>query len=258
MKISRILPALMISIIMFSSCEKEDDQESNLPKTYLDSDNFVSEGLVAYYPFNGNVNDFSGNGLNGIPNEVTYSSDRFDKQGGACLFDGNNSYIEVENSNLLNGNTYTICFWYRADLNDTLEQSVVSKSDTSGYGFTIDLYNSYSFSNLGFAYRNRFLEIQSWMIFGSPVGEWVAGSERSYEFAAVAFSETEFIDYFGGKEQSHDPATFFNANEYKLYIGRSDNDYYKKFTGELDDLLIYNRILTYEEIEKLYSWKREE
>jgi hypothetical protein len=263
MKPFPILLALTILIICIYSCEKDDNQENNLPNTYFDYDEFIKDGLIAYYPFNGNTEEFSGNGLNGTWNDVTFISDRFDKLGGACCFDGNNSYIHIANSDLLNGNTYTICFWYRADINDTLEQSILSKSDAAGNGYIIDLNNSDIFSNLGFGVKTKSIE-RWWAIGGSWFREWIAGTERKYEFAAFAFKETDYIDsseieiidYFGGYEfhNQSKPAITFNNNEYDLYIGTSENKRYKEFTGELDDLLIYNRILTYDEVEQLYKW----
>ena len=44
---------------------------------------FETNGLVAYYPFNGNANDASGNGNNGTVNSITLSADRFGRAGGA-------------------------------------------------------------------------------------------------------------------------------------------------------------------------------
>ena len=38
-----------------------------------------TDGLVAYYPFNGNANDESGNGYDGAVNGATVSTDRFGK-----------------------------------------------------------------------------------------------------------------------------------------------------------------------------------
>jgi hypothetical protein len=267
MKTFRFLLTLMISIICMYSCKEEDNQENNLPKTYYNYNEFVKDGLLAYYPFNGNTEDLSGNGLNGTGTYVTYSSDRFDKLDGACYFNGNNSYVHIGNSDSLNGNAYTICFWYRADINDTLEQSILSKTDTAGNGYTVDLNNSGNFSNLGFGFKARSTE-KWWAFGGSLYREWISGSERKYEFAAFAFRETSYIDsseldiidYFGGEKfhAQSKPANIFNANEYDLYIGRSENTRYKKFKGELDDLLIYNRILTYEEVEQLYKWNIEQ
>jgi hypothetical protein len=258
MKTVRTFLVLMILIISLFSCNKEDKQESDLPKSYLDYDDFIEDGLVAYYPLNGNTEDYSGNGLNGIAHNVSYSPDRFDKSEGACHFDGNTSFISISNSALLNGNTYTICLWYRADLADTLPQSVISKSDTSGYGYIIDLYNLYHFTNFGFGFRDIVTQNYSWASFGSSwFREWTPESEQYYDFVAIAFSESKIIDYFGGNEISWSPSIFFNTNEYDLLVGMSNHDEYKNYKGELDDLLIYDRLLSYDEIETLYKWNME-
>ena len=39
----------------------------------------LNNGLVGYWPFNGNANDESGNGNDGTVNGVTLTNDRFDK-----------------------------------------------------------------------------------------------------------------------------------------------------------------------------------
>jgi hypothetical protein len=59
-----------------------------------------SNGLVAYYPFNGNANDASGNGNNGTVNGATLTSDRFGNVNKAINFDLGN-FIVVPQSNTL-------------------------------------------------------------------------------------------------------------------------------------------------------------
>lgn len=56
--------------------------QNRLSRQVLD----LSNGTVAYYPFNGNANDESGNGLNGIVSGATLSSDRFNQAGKAYNF----------------------------------------------------------------------------------------------------------------------------------------------------------------------------
>lgn len=256
---------IMISIILICSCEKEKekeidqekekeiDQENVKTTSYFDYDDFITEGLVAYYPFNGNVNDASGNGLDGKAYNVSYNSDRFDQPERASHFNGINSYIEIDNSELLNGNKYTICFWYSEDLTDTLQQSIISKSDIARLGFTLGMSKLDYSSQLYFAIKYKpGIELLTKL----GLTKLNIGGERKFEFAAVAFSETEYIDYIGGGKASYN-SLIFNSNKYDLYIGKSENGRYKNFKGEIDDLLIYNRILTNEEIEKLSKWKKD-
>ena len=56
-----------------------------------------SEGLVAWYPFNGNANDESGNENHGTVNGATLTADRFGNVNGAYSFDGG-SHINILSS----------------------------------------------------------------------------------------------------------------------------------------------------------------
>jgi hypothetical protein len=71
-----------------------------------------TEGLVAYFPFNGNTNDESGNNNNGVRFGATLISDRFGNPSSAFLFDGIDDYIEIEHSSSFNFNEQiSISFW---------------------------------------------------------------------------------------------------------------------------------------------------
>ena len=52
-----------------------------------------TNGLVAYYPFNGNANDYSLNANNGTVIDATLTADRFGNTNSAYQFNGNGSYI---------------------------------------------------------------------------------------------------------------------------------------------------------------------
>ena len=59
----------------------------------------LNDGLVAYYPFNGNANDESGNGNDGVVNGATLTEDRHGQFNSA--YDFQNGYIDVPNANPL-------------------------------------------------------------------------------------------------------------------------------------------------------------
>ena len=74
----------------------------------------LNNGLVAYYPFNGNANDVSGNGNNPIFNNATLVSDYYGNPNGAYHFNGINNYMEIANSaSLKPGNAISICAWIK-------------------------------------------------------------------------------------------------------------------------------------------------
>jgi len=60
------------------------------------------DGLVAYYPFSGNHNDASGNGLNLIQyGSPQLTTDRFGNSNSAYLFNGTSDYFFHDSTNLL-------------------------------------------------------------------------------------------------------------------------------------------------------------
>ena len=60
---------------------------------------FVCNGLIVYYPFNGNAKDMSGNGNDAIVFGAKLSKDRYGHSKAAYTFDGINDYIETNNLN---------------------------------------------------------------------------------------------------------------------------------------------------------------
>jgi hypothetical protein len=71
----------------------------------------LSRGLTAYYPFNGNANDASGNGLNGIErNGVQLTTDKYGNANSAYLFDGIDDYIEIlDDPRLRFRDSFSVC-----------------------------------------------------------------------------------------------------------------------------------------------------
>jgi hypothetical protein len=72
----------------------------------------LKNGLVAYYPFDGNVNDNSGNGNHGmIRGGVSLVPDRFGNTKNAYSFDGNSGYVEIAGQQFNFVNNVSISFW---------------------------------------------------------------------------------------------------------------------------------------------------
>ncbi|MFC1620616.1 LamG-like jellyroll fold domain-containing protein, partial [Candidatus Neomarinimicrobiota bacterium] len=74
-------------------------------------------GLIAYYPFNGNANDASGNGYHGSVNGAALTADRFGNANGAFSFDGVDDYIYVPANGELSFDaateSYSVAVWFR-------------------------------------------------------------------------------------------------------------------------------------------------
>jgi hypothetical protein len=67
-----------------------------------------TNGLVMYLPFNGNANDASGNGNNGIVNGCTLTAGQSNIPNTAYYFNGSSDFIRVPNSASLNPQQITL------------------------------------------------------------------------------------------------------------------------------------------------------
>ena len=124
----------------------------------------LTNGLIAYYPFNGNANDESGNELNGLVNGATLTTDRFGKSNSAYLF-SNNQEITIPNTSNLNTYPLTISLWYNAkNLPDGEASNLFSKYSPAAWnGYQILLADNRNITNNGVVINNGF-GVQSWYL----------------------------------------------------------------------------------------------
>lgn len=218
-----------------------------------------TNGLVGYWPFNGNANDASGNGNNGTVNGVTSTTDRFGKSNSAYFFSLNN-YISGNCSNLPKGNR-TISIWFNSD-------SIGGNNGTSliGYGGGVCGTSYLQLINNPYNGGNQF-EIQGHCNnqlvtynYGSnnhPKGAWFHWIVTSDSVAGTKF-------YLNGNLISSDN-NFLNQTNVnnKIFIfggsvSTNGNSYYydaggMPIIGKLDDIGIWNRALTQVEIRNIYQ-----
>ena len=93
----------------------------------------LQKGLVAYFPFNRNANDESGNGNNGTVYGASLTADRNGKTNSAYSFNGNSSYIKIPHKNIYNSANLTISCWLfnRSD-NISDGRGIIYKSKNTG------------------------------------------------------------------------------------------------------------------------------
>ncbi len=74
---------------------------------------FLTNGLVAYYPLNGNANDVSGNGINGTVVSAVPATDRFGARDSCYSFNGSSAYIYAP-ADMLPTGYRTVSLWFDA------------------------------------------------------------------------------------------------------------------------------------------------
>jgi len=108
---------VVLSLFAISSliaCKKECDKcetkdcEINPDSTLVCKTNLTA-GLLAYYPFNGNYNDESGNGNNAVAKNGAYLTTDYVGRASKCAsFDGIDDYMLVAGNSKLNSDTVTV------------------------------------------------------------------------------------------------------------------------------------------------------
>ena len=96
--------------------------------TFSAQDSAAQPVLAAYYPFNGNANDESGNGHQGIIFGATLTPDRFGACNSAYKFTGAGDYIDLGNSTALNPvSGLTLTAWMKLEGGSGTIRNIVSR-----------------------------------------------------------------------------------------------------------------------------------
>ncbi len=256
----KIILGSLFFIFMYGCDNSVNNVKIEETKNYKEYGKVISEGLIAYYPFDGTAEDYSGNELHGIETGVEGTTGRFNQINGALSFDGVDAFIEIPQFSDINNSSGTICFWARipSGIQRDNEAAVISRIDTIGQGYTLSIHGT---SNFWFEYKT---------VLGSKNGADMQSNyweDGKYLFIAVTFSKgidttsTVFTFYFQGHPTIETQNRFldhnfsFNESGMPLYIGKSLIPKYAYLKGELDDLLIYDRALSGDEILELFNWK---
>jgi hypothetical protein len=208
-----------------------------------------TNGLVGWWPFNGNANDESGNGNNGTVNGATITTDRFGIAGKAYQFDGVSSYIEINNSSSLNFQNGTIAFWLKTENSSGIMIPIVKNNFTnaSNEQFVFSLNSSESF---GVKYNSSCQTGVGWNYVG---GNNPNLSNGNWHLIVGSFGE--FIRfYIDGLLVTSINAPLANSDNCpgNIQFGRAWSVYPYLFSGTLDDIVFYNRVLSQQEITALY------
>jgi len=215
----------------------------------------IWNGLVAYYPFNGDANDVSGNTNNGTPVNITYSTDRFLLASNCAAFDAaSSSYVNLPTipATLINRVKATYSFWMYQPAIQTSGQCPFSDWDDSTGGIFIQFGTSGQIDTCDYIGHGGIQTI-------NPV------QTNSWHHYCVVFDGTQtptlnIVSYYvdgSPVAQQYDQYyvgynTSIGVGTSCMFGGRQNNSGYY-FTGNLDDFRIYNRALSSNEVAALYA-----
>ena len=210
-------------------------------------------GLVAYYPFNGNANDESGSENNGTVNGATLTTDRNENPNSAYYFDGVNDFIECLFPGPLEATSRTISFWAKTNVTPTSDYDNVVFSygiitTSSDYGARFDIELNSKEYGLGCG------------LGGGEITKTFDNSDGNWHFYTVVFDNsigpnlTDVLFYADGNLLTTTSAfngtdpTIHTSDEYPIHIGMLYG-YGRYFEGSIDEVKVYNKALTSTEVQ---------
>ena len=207
-----------------------------------------TNGLVAYYPFDGSAMDASGNGHHGQVVGATLTSDRDDNANRAYHFNGIDNYISVSPGDVFASNQFTICamVYIEEQVTSNCCPRIVHRmawDSTAGTGYDVH-YQKYGSNYNGFL---------SFNIFDSSHQEFNVVSPQALEYGrwnqiAVTYDGNTIKFYFNGRlnQTKSVSSPIMHTPNASFLIGSDGGE--GSFKGKIDELYFYNRALTDKEI----------
>jgi hypothetical protein len=208
----------------------------------------INDGLVAFYPFNGNANDESGNGYDGTVSGATLTTDRFNQSAKAYNFVYNgfsSDKIQLPGTSGLNYSTggFSLSAW-------------VQFSGTTGTGNNYPIFSKHICGE-----QSGYIL----MLYNGKLTFWLAGSsgynilstpdnytdENWHHVAAVYDGVTQYI-YVDGLLKNSTAFSYNTFNEANCALG-GYNGCNGGFNGKVDEIKVFNRPLSNTEIQQMYN-----
>lgn len=220
----------------------------------------IKDSLIAHYEFTGNLVDSSGLGNHAVGCGVEMTADREGNKMSACRFDGKRTFVRVKATGALDAisNSVSIAAWIKpAAWYSGFYMPIVCKGlRTRCYGLMLygkgNIWLKKNDSESCFelcrfkrglnvfarAYSKRKIELDCWQHVAITYGDgWVR-----------AYLNGELI----GKQKAQGPLLSECSD---LFIGSDPDGDIEYFTGDMDDVRIYSRQLTSNDVEDLFAGK---
>src|SRR4030042_231452 len=220
--------------------------------------------IIAYYPFNGNANDESGNGNNGTVYGASLTTDSFNSNvESVYYFDGIDDYIEIGILPELaeNFNSFSLSFWIKSGSDVSQWSSLIRSVNNAAFGMTFGLDfhrngSDFQFGKLSFDTRsddNKFFSfiVDAPEIFNNQWHHIVYNLEDISNNKASVYIDGESKNITYRTTQGPTDYTQFD-NPFALGAGNARGIIEKFYKGSLDDFRICNRVLSENEIDSLY------
>ena len=206
---------------------------------------WLNDGLVAYYPFNGDAKDYSGNGNDGEVVGAIFENVTSTGEGFSLRFSADGSSVLLPNLPGSQGEAISVSCWFNTGYSHT--GKLVIKDDAKNRQWNLQVETDHLRANL-----------------------WTSDGQYSASFPTVYYDSQWYhcsftwdgnsIElYFNGENKVSKSASGSRiASGSSPVIVGTDPSYNSRlfgFKGQIDDVRIYNRALTATEVAQLYAYE---
>ena len=209
-----------------------------------------TDGLVAWYPLNGNANDESGNGNNGDVIGALPTIDRLGQESSAYSFNGSNQYIGIEDTPQMLPSQISLSAWVKIPSEYTAnEVGRVIRSRFFGYTLTFMESNQ----SMMFELYTNSSSVSSVSTSAFPVND-----DEWHHFVGTFDGQFMLLYSDGvniGSVETPNDGIFYSSDGLVVLgkDGNNTNPSTAHYQGDMDDVGIWNRSLTEEEVLGLYD-----
>ena len=212
---------------------------------------WIADDMVAYYPFDGNVRDASGNGNDGINVGATLTENRFGQPSSAYYFDGSDDFIEVASTRAFtfSSKPFTVSMWLTS-------RNVVD-------GFVIAKFQQAEPNSFGIALREGG-SVHSFVVDGTQMASSVISPGTAlggkWGMLTVSVDSSRMKIYVNGKLVSDGDAgggghDIINTSPLRIGALGQGSGNIQSHHGSIDDVRIYSRTLSAAEVEQLHDYE---
>lgn len=205
-------------------------------KGFTQLDLFNDNSCIVFYNLDGDVTDLSGN-YNGTATNITYDTGKF---GQAAVFNGSDSKIENTSLDINSYKAISFSFWMKTTT--TSASAIIGfsgKNDMAIQTFDGRDCNVYFRTNLNYTkIQNFFVNDGTWHHYTFVVND--NGTKHYKDGTLIAITQ----------QTKSDVSTNFNIGN---VIDDQNNGSLYYFNGQIDQVRIFNRFLTSNEIDTLHN-----
>ena len=217
----------------------------------VSQDSSLNNGLVTYYPFNGNAHDEGLNGNNGAIYGASLTTDRFGNPNSAYLFNGIDNYIKASSNNLPTADR-TVSLWF-----NTNPLQSYQLSGPIAYGGTWCGYTWFEGMNANTILQDVHCGANTFSVpYTISSGQWYnlvitndISGRKMFLNGTLIGTNSNYINNTYTLYRDLSIGVIVSGNGYAPYTDGNIG----WFNGKIDDIRIYNRSLSSTEVLTLYN-----